>query len=224
MLLGDLSERVVTPRRLTGIAMQVDATMKRLRLLITILVILLSSWALEARAQDAPSSSEYLIKAGFIYNFANLVQWPQNAFTQADSPIVIGILGEDHFGVTLDRVLQGKKVNGRPFVVRRFKSVADLAQSVIDLKDCQILFVSSSETAHVTEAIQTLRGISVLTIGEIPGFAKRGGIINLVLEDNKVRFEVNVEAAKQADLNISSRLLALAKIVQHPVLDGRKTE
>ena len=199
--------------------------LRRLGILIVALSVSLSGTPETfAQTPDSPDSSEYLIKAGFIYNFANLVQWPQNAFTQADSPIVIGILGEDHFGVTLDRVLQGKKVNGRPFVVRRFKSVADLVQSVIDLKDCQILFVSSSETAHVTEAIQTLRGIPVLTIGEIPGFAKRGGIINLVLEDNKVRFEVNVEAAKQADLNISSRLLALAKIVQHPAADGRKTE
>jgi len=180
-------------------------------------VLILPSVGFDAQAQDSSGSSEYLIKAGFIYNFANLVQWPSNAFAQPDSPIVIGILGEDPFGTILDRVLQGKKVNGRSFVVKRLKSPADL-------KECHILFVSSSEMTRLAEAIHLVKGMPILTIGEIPGFAKRGGIINLVLEDNKVRFEVNVEAAKEADLNISSRLLALARIVQESPSDGRKPE
>ena len=191
--------------------------MRRLRLLITIAMVILSSVAFEARAQDSSVSSEYLIKAGFIYNFANLVQWPSTAFTQPDSPIVIGILGEDPFGTVLDRVLAGKKVNGRIFLVKRLKSASDL-------RECHIVFVSSSEMAHLGEAIHLVKGMPILTIGEIPGFAKRGGIINLFLEDNKVHFEVNVEAAKEADLNISSRLLALARIVQEPAADGKKTE
>src|SRR4030081_3897101 len=197
--------------------MRVRAPMRFLRLLITMAIVILPSLGFEAQAQDSSVSSEYLIKAGFIYNFANLVQWPTNAFAQPDSPIVIGILGEDPFGTVLDRVLAGKRVNGRVFLVKRLKSVADL-------KECQILFVSSSEIAHLAEAIHLVKGMPILTIGEIPGFAKRGGIINLVLEDNKVHFKVNVEAAKEADLIISSRLLALARIVQEPAADGRKTE
>jgi hypothetical protein len=180
-------------------------------------MVILPSLGFEAHAQDSSVSSEYLIKAGFIYNFANLVQWPSNAFTQPDAPIVIGILGEDPFGTVLDRVLEGKKVNGRVFVVKRLKSV-------LDLKECHIVFVSSSEMAHFAEAIHLAKGMPILTIGENPGFAKRGGIINLVLEDNKVHFEINVEAAKEADLNISARLLALARIVQEPAADGKKTE
>ncbi|HXO95046.1 MAG TPA: YfiR family protein [Chthoniobacterales bacterium] len=191
--------------------------MRRLRLLITVAMVILPSLGFEAHAQESSVSSEYLIKAGFIYNFANLVQWPSNAFTQPDSPIVIGILGEDPFGTVLDRVLAGKKVNGRIFLVKRLKSVPDL-------KECHIVFVSSSEIAHLAEAIHLVKGMPILTIGEIPGFARRGGIINLFLEDNKVHFEVNVEAAKEADLNISSRLLALARIVQEPAADGKKTE
>ena len=191
--------------------------MRRLRLLITVAMVILPSLGFEAHAQESSVSSEYLIKAGFIYNFANLVQWPSNAFTQPDSPIVIGILGEDPFGTVLDRVLAGKKVNGRIFLVKRLKSVPDL-------KECHIVFVSSSEMAHLAEAIHLVKGMPILTIGEIPGFARRGGIINLFLEDNKVHFEVNVEAAKEADLNISSRLLALARIVQEPAADGKKTE
>ena len=191
--------------------------MRLLRLLITIAIVILPSLGLQAHAQDSSVSPEYLIKAGFIYNFANLVQWPTNAFAQLDSPIVIGILGEDPFGTVLDRVLAGKRVNGRVFLVKRLKSV-------VDLKECHILFVSSSEIAHLAEAIHLVKGMPILTIGEIPGFAKRGGIINLVLEDNKVHFEVNVEAAKEADLTISSRLLALARIVQDPAADGKKTQ
>jgi len=191
--------------------------MRLSRLLMTIAMVILPSLGSEAQGQDSSVSSEYLIKAGFIYNFANLVQWPSNAFAQPDSPIVIGILGEDPFGTILDRVLEGKKVNGRAFRVKRLRAVPDL-------KECHIVFVSSSEMSRLAEAIHLVKGMPILTIGEIPGFARRGGIINLILEDNKVHFEVNVEAAKEADLNISSRLLALARIVQEPAADARKME
>jgi hypothetical protein len=160
-----------------------------------------------------------LIKAGFIYNFAQLVQWPSVAFSQPDSPIVIGILGTDPFGPTIDRVIENKKLDGRNLVVKRLKWGRDLK----DLKDCNILFVSSSETQHIDEVVNMLKWLPILTIGETPGFATRGGIINLTLEGNKVRFEVNIEAAKQARLNISSRLLALAKIVPQGA-DGKKYE
>lgn len=174
-----------------------------------------------ARTQDE-ASSEYLIKAGFIYNFASLVQWPSSSFSQADSPIVIAVLGEDHFGATLDHVLQGKKIDGHPFVIKRFRSVSELAKVIANPRECQILYVSSSAMPHLSETMQAVRGLPVLTIGEIPGFARSGGIINFVLENDRIRFEVNVQAAKDADLNISSRLLALARIVQPP--DGRKTQ
>jgi len=189
-----------------------------------LLPIVLTAAATSAHAQDTEASSEYLIKAGFIYNFANLVQWPSTSFSQADSPIVIAILGEDHFGATLERVLQGKKIDGRPFLIKRFRSPSELVKSVGKPKECQILYVSSSAMPHLSEAIQAVRGLPVLTIGEMPGFAKSGGMINLILEDNRVRFEVNVKAAKDADLNLSSRLLALARIVQSAESDGRKTE
>lgn len=177
--------------------------------------LICAALAFPSRAQtvDSSDSSEYLIKAGFIFNFANLMQWPGNAFSKPDSPIVIGILGADTFGGTLDEVLSGKKVNGRSFVVKHLKWG-------MDLKDCNIVFVSSSESAHLEEIFRLLKGLPILTIGETASFARRGGIINFILVDDKVRFEVNVEAAKQADISISSRLLALAKIV--PQTDGSK--
>jgi hypothetical protein len=202
--------------------MRVQLIKRRVRAAIAILPILLAAMALNA--QNTAGSAEYLIKAGFIYNFANLVQWPSSSFAQADSPIVIVILGEDHFGTTLDRALDGKKVNARSFVIKRAKSISELQRTLGPQKDCQILYVSSSEMPHLSDAIQMLKGVPVLTIGETPGFARNGGIINLILEDNKVRFEVNVAAAKDADLNISSRLLALARIIQTPASDGRRPE
>jgi len=165
------------------------------------------------QSADGPDNSEYLIKAGFTYNFAKLMDWPASAFPQSNSPIVICVLGTDPFGGTLDQVLKGKQANGRDFEIKHLKWG-------MDMRDCDILFIGSSESAHVDEILHSVRGLPVLTIGEMPGFAQRGGIINFILEDNKVRFEVNVDAAKQANINISSRLLSLAKIVQQP--DGRR--
>jgi hypothetical protein len=169
-----------------------------------------------AQTDDASDSSkEYLIKAGYIYNFPKLMEWPSNAFPQADSPIVVGVLGTDPFGGTLDKILQGQKANGRSFVVKHLKWG-------MDIRDCNILFVASSETAHLDEILHTVKGQPILTIGETPGFAQRGGIVNFVLEDDKVRFEVNLDAAKQANINISSRLLQLAHVVQPAApTDGR---
>jgi hypothetical protein len=195
--------------------------MKKVATLIAI-TCLLSAMALRSHAEglDAPDSSEYLIKAGFIYNFAKLVEWPTSAFPQPDSPIVIGILGEDPFGATLDRIVTDKKINGRGIAVKRLKWGRD----VKDLRDCNILFISSSEKEHLDSVVDAMKWLPILTIGDAPGFARRGGIINFTLEDNKVRFEVNVEAAKHADLTISSRLLTLARIVPQVAADGRKPE
>jgi hypothetical protein len=204
--------------------MKVCSQMTRLRMAVTLLPILLTATAISAHTQDTEASSEYLIKAGFIYNFASLVQWPSTSFSQTDSPIVIAIMGEDHFGPILDRVLQGKKIDGHPFVIKRLKSVSELVKSAGNPSQCQILYITASAMPHLSELIQVVRGLPILTIGEMPGFAKSGGIINLILEDNRVRFEVNVKAAKDADLNISSRLLALARIVQPPESDGRRTQ
>ena len=193
--------------------------LRRLGILIVALSVSLS-WAPEALAQaaDSSDSSEYLIKAGFIYNFAKFVDWPATAFAQPDSPIVIGILGIDPFGPLIDQVVQNKKIGARSFVVKRLKWGTDLKE----LRDCKILFVGESERAHINELIQIVKTLPILTVGETPGFAERGGVIRFVLEDNRVRFEVNVEAARQADLTISSRLLTLARIIQQAAADTRK--
>ena len=194
--------------------------MRKVGSLIAITFLLSMALGSHAEGLDSSDSSEYLIKAGFIYNFAKLVEWPTTAFVQPDSPIAIGILGDDPFGATLDRIIADKKINGRGIVVKRVKWSRDFKE----LKDCNILFVSSSENEHIDSVVDAVKWLPILTIGDTSGFARRGGIMNFTLEDNKVRFEVNVEAAKQADLTISSRLLTLARIVQQVRADGRKPE
>jgi hypothetical protein len=206
-------------RNIFGYQRTVNLMLRRLGILIIALSVSLS-WAPGALAQDRDSSnsSEYLIKAGFIFNFAKFVEWPQATFAQPDSPIVIGILGTDPFGALIDQIVQDKKIGGRGFVVKRLKWGADLK----DLRECKILFVGASERAHIDELVQIVRGLPILTVGETPGFAEHGGVIRLVLEDNRVRFEVNVDAAHQAGLTISSRLLTLARIIQQAAVDTRK--
>jgi len=180
------------------------------------LICLIAAQSTRAQSSDS-ASSEYLIKAGFIYNFAKLMEWPAPVFAQPNSPIVIAILGTDPFQGTLDNVLHGKQVNGREFVVKHLKWGDDL-------KGCNIIFVSSSEKAHFDDLFRMIKGMPILTIGDTPGFAERGGMINFVLEDDKVRFEIDVDAARQANINISSRLLALAKIVPDGASDGRRSQ
>jgi hypothetical protein len=198
--------------QIIGCQRAVKLILRRLGILIVALSVSLS-WAPDAFAQarDSSDSSEYLIKAGFIFNFAKFVEWPTGAFAQPDSPIVIGILGTDPFGTIIDQIVQDKKIGARGFVVKRLKWGSD----VKDLRDCKILFVSASEKAHMDELLQMVKGLPVLTVGETPGFAERGGVI-------RVRFEVNVEAAHQAELTISSRLLTLARIIQPPTVELRK--
>jgi YfiR/HmsC-like len=173
-------------------------------------VILLS--ALVARpaspsAADAAQSPEYLIKAAYLYNFAMFVEWPSDAFARTDSPIVIGVVGSDPFGKALDSTVQNKRINKRPLIVERLHWNQDL-------KRCHILFVSASETARIAELAERLNGRSVLIVGDTPDLASRGATINFAIEDNRVRFEINVRSARRARLNVSSKLLNLARVVR----------
>src|SRR5260370_3942785 len=151
--------------------------LRRLGILIAILGMTLNvTSTADAQAGDA-DSSEYLIKAGFIYNFAKFVEWPSAAFPQVDSPIVIGVLGIDPFGSVLDRIVEHKKIGPRGFVVKRYKWGKDLK----DLKDCKILFVSASQKAHIDDILKSLTGQPILTLANTPAFAERAVVIRPTL-------------------------------------------
>lgn len=156
-----------------------------------------------AHAQRS-SASEYAVKAAFLYNFAKFIEWPSGA---PSGPIKIGILGEDPFGATLDGTVKGKTANGRSLVIRRLKRTQDA-------RSCHIVFVSRSEKGRFAEILEAVKGAPVLTVADTERFAHRGGMLNFYLEQNRVRFEVNVTAAEQARLKISSKLLRLARIVK----------
>jgi len=156
----------------------------------------------------AQSISDTQVKAAFLYNFAKFVEWPADAFPDSGAPIVIGVVGTDPFGGTLDKTTSGKTANGRPVEVRRFK----LGQ---DLRGCHILFVGVSDRKQMAAVMLNLNQASVLTVGDMDTFNQEGGIIQFLLEGDKVRFEINTRAATRAQLKISSKLLSLAKSVKN---------
>ena len=175
----------------------------RLRVACLLAMFAISSVAGAApSAQRSPLAREYEIKAAFLYNFAKFIEWPEDAFMASTSPLVFGVLGDDPFGPALD-ALEGKTARGRTVVVRRFVGLQGL-------DECHILFISSSERERLADVLQVLGSSSVLTVGEMEDFVERGGIINLTITRNKVRFEVNLEAGDRAGLQLSSQLLNLA--------------
>jgi hypothetical protein len=170
---------------------------------VVLLFTLVFMLGLKCRAQDSPPS-EYQIKAAFIYNFARFVDWPTQAFATETSPMNIGILGKNVFGDTLLQAINGKEIKGHPLEFKEF-------DSVIDVTNCQVLFISTSEKSHFSKILSRLQGTCVLTISEnADDFIGNGGMINLVIVEDKVRFEINNDAAKKAGLTISSKLLSLA--------------
>ena len=168
--------------------------------------VVLLGGTLDSRAQ-ADISKEYQIKAVFLFNFTQFVDWPPTAFTSADEPFCIGVLGEDPFDAFLDETVRGEKVNGHPLIVQRYHNVSDIT-------NCQVLFISRSESKRVDQILASLKDQNILTVSDIDGFAKNGGVICFVTEQNKIHFRINLAAAKNAGLTISSQMLQLAEIVQ----------
>lgn len=167
---------------------------------VLLLVLAHFAWPLSAAAASA---GEYEIKAAFIYNFTKFVRWPEPDDAR---PVILGIIGEDPFGGAIDRAVTGKHVGARRIHVVRVAKPGEAAR-------CDILFVSASEERNLKAILQGLGTAPVLTIGDTDGFAERGGMINLVTEGNRVRFEINLEAMERAGLKASSQLLRLATIV-----------
>jgi YfiR/HmsC-like len=156
-------------------------------------------------AQDT-ASTEYQVKAAYLFNFAKFVEWPTGAFRSPNSPLVICVLGLNPFGSDLEGSIAGKTVGGH-----RLK-ISNLPHG-LDASSCQIVFIASSEKGQMREILQSLTGASVLTVGDTSGFTDDGGMINFVLEGERVRFEANVDAAEHAHLRLSARLLTVAKLV-----------
>ncbi|HEY7641001.1 MAG TPA: YfiR family protein [Steroidobacteraceae bacterium] len=181
------------------------ALLRTRRCAVVLAALLALAAAVPGRAQAPPT--EYEVKAVFLFNFSQFVDWPAASFADDRSPLVIGVLGSDPFGATLDEIVRGETVNGRALEVRRFPSVEQLAT-------CHILFIDRSQDAQLEAILTALQGRSVLTVGDFAGFAQRGGMIRFVTVGNKIRLRINLGAAQQAKLAISSKLLRPAEIVE----------
>ena len=152
--------------------------------------------------QGAPSG-EYQVKAVFLFNLAQFVEWPPKAFADPGAPLVVGVLGEDPFGSYLDETLRGERAHNRPLLLQHYRRVSEV-------RVCHVLFISRSETDRLDQIFAAVRGRSVLTVGDADEFISRGGMIGLVTEKNKIRIRINAEAVRAAGLTISSKLLRLA--------------
>src|SRR3989338_1964547 len=151
-------------------------------------------------------AKEYPLKSAFLYNFAKFVEWPPESNPETQGAFVIGIFGDDPFGRDIDELLGNKTINNKKIIVERFLSLKEV-------RPCHILFINSSEVKKLEDILDRLEGKSVLTVSETSLFTHNGGMINFVMEDNKVRFEINKQATDKAGLRLSSQLLKLAKSV-----------
>jgi hypothetical protein len=175
------------------------------RPLLRALALLLIAAGLAGAGAGAPVP-EFQLKAAFLFHFAEFVEWPPAALPRDKAPFVIGVLGKDPFGAILDDMVRGETVNQHSLAVERYRSVAEI-------RDCQILFISASELGHLDAIMMALKGHSVLTVADADATTPRGVIIGLIKQDNRVRLRIDLQAAKQSNLTISSKLLRPAEIV-----------
>ena len=178
------------------------------RTLTALLAVVLLAGAEEFRADDLPEASETRVKAAFLVNFPKYVDWPADAFARSNSPIVLAVFGEADVAEDLRKMTEGKTVNGRRLEFRHVNTEAECAHG------CHILFISAAEGPRTGALLNRIQGASILTVGDSDDFLDMGGVINLALRDRKIRIKVNLAAAHQARVVISSKLLAVADAVK----------
>ena len=183
--------------QITGLRFQ------RFKLMIVIIVNVILA---PINAHSSDTKLEYQVKAVFLGNFAKFVRWPEAFFPKPDSPYVFGVLGDDPFGCIIDQAIEEFSIDGRKVIVKRFKNATSL-------EFCHILFISRSQKKFREDVLVKLREVPTLTVSEMNNFCQEGGIINFILLDGKVRFEINTSAAKKARLKLGSDLLSLAKAI-----------
>jgi hypothetical protein len=155
-----------------------------------------------AQAQDRPT--DYQVKAAFLAKFGKFVEWPDTAFATSNTPVIIGVFGDDPFGDALTSLAETDTINGRPIEVRDIKTPAELA-------GCHVVFIPASAKNSDREVMDAVAGLPVLTVGETDEFHDAGGMIEFIIENKQVHFRIRNEAARAAGLKISSKLLILAR-------------
>lgn len=163
------------------------------------------SLVVHVQAQHIPSR-ENQVKAVFLYNFTQFVEWPADAFRRADSPFIIGVVGNDPFGDYLEETVKGEKVMNHPLVVQDYNDLREM-------QNCHLLYIAYSDPQKIRETLDALRGRKTLTVSDSDNFARDGGMIRFFTQDNKIKLQINLSNAKAAELNISSKLLRVADII-----------
>jgi len=170
-------------------------------------VIAVVFYATSANAQSrVPAVQEYQVEAVFLFNFTQFVDWPPSTYANAFQPMTICVLGKDPFGGYLDDTVRNEKVDNRSLAVRRVAST-DATEN------CQVLFISRSESEHIEKILDSLKGRSILTVSDADAFEQRGGMIRFVAENSRIKLRINLRPARNAGLTISSKLLHVAESV-----------
>ncbi len=155
---------------------------------------------------QAKAPSEYAVKAAFLYNFTKFVEWPPDVPDEKDSLLQICVIGENPFGNELENIIEGMKVGGKSVTVSYTRSAEEILSY-------DVVFIAQSEESTLDRMLKILTNRAILTVSDIDDFAERGGTIGFFAEDDRIRFEINVDAAEETGLQISSKLLRLARIV-----------
>ena len=156
--------------------------------------------------------NEYQVQAAYLYNFGKFVKWPNLAPANQSGAFTICVLGQDPFGSVLESTLAGQKVNGKPVVVKRLARTQDAAA-------CHILSLSAA-LRDLKGTLAAIDNSSVLTVSDMQDFSKRGGMIQFILDGDRVRFEINLESAEKSHLVVPSELLKVAAAVKRPAWMG----
>ncbi len=151
------------------------------------------------------ATREYQIKAVFLFNFTQFVEWPAASFPTVTDPMVIGVLGANPFGSYLSETIAGENVNGHPLVVQNFNTIDEV-------KTCHVIFLNLKDDAKLKQAIEVFKGRKILTVCDAPNFLQQGGMIRFYTKNNKIQLQINLDVVKAANLSISSKLLRLADI------------
>ncbi len=177
--------------------------MIRFRLLLLLFFFMLLPKNTIAMSGEIHSAGALEIQAAFLVKFSSYVKWPDTAFSSNNDPIIIGIVGRDPFGSTIDNIARSFKFNGRKIEIRRFPSYESLSKT-------HILFVSSSEKENISEIEKALVNGSTLLVGNFPGFLQEIGVINFIMDRKKIRFNISRTNCQKENLIISSKLLSVA--------------
>jgi hypothetical protein len=181
----------------------------RAQILLAVAVVAVTANSIARPDQQSRQALELRVKARFLYTFGKYVDWPPDTFGSATNAVVIGILGKDPFGGILDETVAGKAINGHRVNIRRF-------QRVEDIETCHVLFISASEKEQLPNIRSPLAGRKILTVSDLDGFFQTDGQIHFVMQDNRVRFDINLEAIRRAGLKLDANLIREARRVIPP--------